>query len=147
MYKKLSVLLVLLASLYLTGCASVPMASGEKDTQMKAFSVPAEGKGGMYIYRNSRIGGALKKSVYIDDQLIGETAAMTYFYRDVEPGKRKVSTESEFSNNDLLVDIKGGVNHFVRQYIKLGLVVGGANLEVVSEEEGRKGVLESKLAK
>lgn len=35
----------------------------------------------------------------------------------------------------------------LRQYIKIGLFVGGANLEIVSEEEGKKGVSKCKLAK
>ena len=44
------------------------------------------------------------------------------------------------------LDAKGGQNYFVRQYIKFGVVVGGANFELVSEEEGKQGVLECKLA-
>ncbi len=72
---------------------------------------------------------------------------MTYFYKEVQRGKHKLSTESEFSNNDLSIDAEKGRNYFVRQYIKMGLLVGGANLELVSEDEGMKGVLECKLAK
>ena len=71
---------------------------------------------------------------------------MTYFYKQVQPGRRVISTESEFSNNDLILDANAGQNYFVKQYIKLGLFVGGANLEIVSEEEGKKGVLQCKLA-
>jgi hypothetical protein len=40
-----------------------------------------------------------------------------------------------------------GQNYFVRQYLKMGLLTAGANLKVVSPEEGQKGVLECKLAK
>jgi len=40
-----------------------------------------------------------------------------------------------------------GMNYFVRQYIKMGVFVGGANLELVPEEEGKKGVSECNLAK
>ncbi|MCK4711050.1 MAG: DUF2846 domain-containing protein, partial [Gammaproteobacteria bacterium] len=96
--------------------------------------------------RNSSFGGALKKSVYIDGELIGETAPMTYFFKEVHAGKRKLSTESEFSENDLILDTESGKNYFVRQYIKMGVFVGGANLELVSMENGKKGVLECKLA-
>jgi hypothetical protein len=39
------------------------------------------------------------------------------------------------------------MNYFVRQYVKLGVFVGGANLEVVPAEEGKKGVLECELAR
>ena len=123
------------------------MASVEEDNAKKQFSSPRKNMGGLYIFRNSNFGGALKKSVFLDGELIGETAPMTYFYKDIKEGKHSLSTESEFSNNDLILDVKKGLNYFVRQYIKFGLFVAGAGLELMSEEEGKKGVLESKLAK
>ena len=39
-----------------------------------------------------------------------------------------------------------GVNYFVRQFIKLGVFVGGAGLELVSEGDGKKEVSELGLA-
>ena len=146
MLKKSLIILSIVISSFLTGCATVPLASVEEDTARKTFTPPPQGTAGLYIYRNSAFGGALKKSLYIDGELLGESAPMTYFYKEISPGEHRLSTESEFSNNDLLVDTEGGRNYFVRQYIKMGLFVGGANLEIVSEEEGRKGVLECKLA-
>lgn len=123
------------------------MASPEEDKAKKEFAAPSTEMGGLYIFRNSNFGGALKKSVYLDGKLVGETAPMTYFYKEVDAGKHTLSTESEFSNNDLILEVKSGLNYFIRQFIKFGVFVGGAGLEVVSEEEGKKGVLESKLAK
>lgn len=130
----------------LTACATVPLAPVEEDAARKSFAPPPSGTAGLYIYRNSNFGGALKKSVYIDGELIGESAPMTYFYREITPGEHRLSTESEFSNNDLVITASAGQNHYVRQAIKMGVFVGGAKLETVSEEEGRQGVLECKLA-
>lgn len=130
-----------------SGCASVPMAPAAQDTALKTFAAPPEGKSGIYIYRNSFVGQALKKDVYVDGALIGESANKTYFYKQVEPGEHTVSTESEFSDNAFKVTTESGLNYFIRQYIKMGVFVGGANLELVSEEEGKQGVLSSKLAK
>ena len=147
MLKKLLILLPIAILSLLTGCASVPMASVEEDNSKKQFSAPARGSSGIYIYRNTNLGGALKKNVYLDGKLIGETAPMTYFYTKVAPGKHTLSTESEFSNNDLVLQAESGTNYFVNQYIKLGFFVGGAGLELVSEKDGREGVLECGLAK
>ncbi len=36
--------------------------------------------------------------------------------------------------------MKSGVDYFIRQYIKLGVFVGGANLEVISAEKGKEAV-------
>jgi hypothetical protein len=146
MKKKLFAAASLATALYLTGCASVPTASVEEDSAKKAFNPPSEGLSGLYVYRNSNFGAALKKRVYVNDEYLGETAPMTYFYKEVAPGAVKLSTSSEFGNNDLMISTEEGKNYFVRQYIKLGVFVGGANLELVSEEEGKKGVLECKLA-
>ncbi|MDQ7049810.1 MAG: DUF2846 domain-containing protein [Enterobacterales bacterium] len=131
----------------LTGCASVPMASLEEDAKAKESLSPADDKSGIYIYRNTFTGQALKKNVSIDTKLVGETANKVYFYREITPGSHVISTESEFSDNEITLETKGGVNYFIEQYIKIGVFVGGANLRVVSEAEGKKQVLECKLAK
>lgn len=147
MFKKGIGLFVILITSYLAGCASVPMAAVEEDAEKKLFKAPPPHLAGLYIYRNTNLGAALKKNISIDGQIIGESAAMTYFYKTLEPGKHMISTESEFSDNALQLEMKGGTNYFVKQYIKLGVFVGGADLIPVEENEGKKGVLECKLAK
>lgn len=58
-----------------------------------------------------------------------------------------MSTESEFSPNDLLVKTESGKNYFVRQYIKMGVFVGGAGLELVDEQAGMKAVSKLEMAR
>lgn len=136
--------LILIA--FLSGCASVPMAAVENDTARKSFPSPSPGTAGLYIYRNTSFGGAHKKDIFIDGERVAESAPMTYFYFEVEDGTRKLSTESEFSPNDLIVDVEKGNNYFVRQSIKMGVFAAGADLELVSDEEGKKGVRQCRLA-
>lgn len=131
----------------LAGCASVPMETKEESTKAKKFERPSEGNAGLYIYRAGGPGTALKKDVRLDGKCVGETAPNMFFYElikgDVE---HKISTESEFSPNDLLVTTKSGENYFVRQYIKMGVFVGGADLELVDQEKGKKSVSKLELA-
>ena len=87
--------------LLLSGCATVPMASQEEDAKLKTFQKPADNKTGIYIYRNSFAGQALKKNIYINGEMIGESANKVYFYKEVEPGEQTLSTESEFSENNI----------------------------------------------
>ena len=61
--------------------------------------------------------------------------------------EHKVSTESEFSPNDLLLKVDSGQNYFVRQYIKLGVFVGGAGVELVDGAKGKEEVATLELAK
>lgn len=147
MLKRFAMFLSLVMLINVFGCASVPMAPTADDQLRKQFSAPAEGKSGLYIFRDSVFGAALTKMVYIDDQVIGATAPNTYFYKEISSGQHKLSTQSEFGMNDITINANPGTNYFVRQYIKMGVFVGGANLEQVSEEDGKKAVLECNLAK
>ena len=131
----------------LSGCASVPMASPEQDAARKQFTAPAADKSGIYVFRNSFVGQALRKRVSVDGTVLGESANKTYFYKEVAPGNHTLATESEFGDNSITLKTDGGKNYFVRQYIKMGAFVGGAALELVSDEEGKKEVLNCNLAK
>ncbi len=147
MKKLFSLASILGISLVLTACsATTSMAPKAESEQAKKFSLPNKGNSGLYIYRDSFIGKALKKKLYIDDQLIGESAPDTFFYKQVTAGSHKISTESEFSNNDLNINTESGKNYFIRQYIKMGLMVGGADLEQVSEEKGKEAVSKLEMA-
>lgn len=128
-----------LCSLVLSGCASVPLASQQEMLQAKAFAVPTENNAGIYIYRDSFAGKALKKDIYIDGKCVGETADKTFFYVQVPGGQvHKISTESEFSPNDFTINTLSGRNYFIRQSIKMGVFVGGAGLSESSETEGKR---------
>ena len=146
MNKKL--LSVVAAAFIVTGCASVPMESKEASVKAKQFNPPAEGHSGLYVYRDSFVGKALKKDIWIDGKCIGESAPDVFFYEEVKSGQpHTISTESEFSPNDLTINTLAGTNYFINQYIKMGVFVGGAGLELVNEEKGKNAVMKLELAK
>lgn len=145
MLKKLTV--VAAAVLFFSGCASVPMTTKAQSDQAKLFTAPPEGQSGLYIYRDSNFGTALKKDIWVDGKCVGESAPKTFFYQAVAGNKEHtISTESEFSPNDLKLLVKSGVNYFIRQSIKLGVFVGGAKLEVVDTTKGENAVKGLSLA-
>ena len=146
MKNSLLFVVVLIFTSWLSGCATVPMAPSSQDQAMKAFNPPAKGMSGLYIFRDSSLGGALLKSIYIDGKFLGESGPNVYFYTEVKPGEHTLSTESEFSENHLKLATEAGKQYFIRQYIKMGLFVGGANFEIVPAGEGKKAVMECKLA-
>jgi hypothetical protein len=147
MFKKMIFPAVAISIALMSGCASVPMASNEQDTALKAFPQPTVNNAGLYVFRNTFGGQALKKAVSLDGSIIGETANKVYFYREIKPGQHTLSTESEFSDNAITFQATSGKNYFAEQEIKMGVVVGGADLKMVSEEDGKREVLECKLAK
>jgi hypothetical protein len=137
-------LATLFISIALVGCASVPMEDPKVDATAKTFQVPVE-KAGVYVYRNESLGMAVRLGISVDGKSIGNTAAKTYFYKEVAPGKHTVTSEAE--NTDTIeVDLKPGTLAFIWQEVKLGVMIARTKLHLVSEEEGKRGVLESKLA-
>ena len=140
-------LLITLISLLFVGCASVPTESSQKTSDAKQFTVPPEGKAGLYLYRYGSFGAALKKDIWLDGKCVGETARNTFFYEEVDAGiEHKISTESEFSPNDLLLKADSGKLYFIKQYIKFGVFVGGAGVELVDENAAKKQIEELSLA-
>ncbi|MGB0681720.1 MAG: DUF2846 domain-containing protein [Magnetovibrionaceae bacterium] len=139
--------IAVLSLVFLSACSSVPMESPENNIKAKQFSAPSEGNAGLFIYRNSFVGQALKKDVWVDGRCIGMTAPYVFFYEEV-PGDKtyKISTESEFSPNDILVSVKKGMLYFIRQYIKVGVFVGGAGLELVNSTQGQEDVSKLDMA-
>ena len=145
--KTLSVI-TLTAAILISGCASVDMASKAESAKAKEFNSHSEGTAGVYVYRDSFVGKALKKDVWIDGKCIGESAPDVFFYTEVEGGKNhKVDTESEFSPNTLELMFETGKNYFIRQFIKMGVFVGGAGLEQIAEEQGKKDVAKLEMAR
>ncbi len=132
----------------LSGCATVPKVDTELSNNAKEFSVPSDGNAGLYIYRvDSFVGAALKKFVYVNGECIGETAPGVFFYKEVKgDANHTISTESEFSENHLELFTEAGRNYFVNQYIKLGVFVGGAGVELVDEELGKTEVSKVDMA-
>lgn len=130
----------------MTGCASAPLATKEQDTQSKTFAAPRADKAGLYIYRNSFGGQLLRKQLSIDGQPIGKTSNKIFFHKEIAPGDHTIATESEFGDNELKFTAEGGKNYYARQYMKMGIFIGGSGIEMVSEEEGKEEILNCELA-
>lgn len=130
-------------SLSIVGCASVPKGDPQKDAALKTFS-SKENVAGIYIYRNESIGAAVRMDVEVDGKPLGQTAARTYIYTEVAPGKHTVTSKSE--NDDAVeVDTVAGKLYYIWQEVKMGILYARTKLHLMSEEEGRKGVLETEL--
>jgi hypothetical protein len=138
------VILVAALSLFVVGCASVPMGDETRDAQLKTFAAAPKGKAGLYIYRNERMGGKVKMDVEVDGQPLGQTQSFTYLYKEVAPGKHTVTSKSE--NIDTLeIDVKPGTLNYIWQEVKMGVLYARTKLHLVPEAEGKAGVSESYL--
>jgi hypothetical protein len=137
-------MLVALVAVNLVGCASVQMGDAKQDALLKTFSAPAD-KAGLYIYRNEAMGAAVKMDVTLDGKNIGQTAAKTFLYKEITPGKHVVASAAE--NSDMIeVDAQPGKLYYVWQEVKMGIMSARTKLHLVNEAAGKAGVQETKLA-
>lgn len=134
-------MLIFFLGCFVTGCVTkVPMDTDENAITLKQFSTPKENKAGLFIYRVGAWGGAVRKSIWVDGECVGDTAPNMFFYHEVDEGEHTISTESEFSPNEIKRVFEKGKNYFIRQFMKMGVFVAGAGLEFVDEEVGKADV-------
>lgn len=120
------------------------MGDAKRDAALKTFTAKPE-VAGIYVYRNESMGAAVKMDVIVDGKNLGETAAKTYFYTEVAPGKHTVASKAE--NTDTLeLNTVAGKLYYVWQEVKMGVLYARTKLHLVGEEDGRKGVQETQLA-
>lgn len=62
------------------------------------------------------------------------------------PGNHTITSKSE-NDATLTLSTEADKNYYVRQEVKMGLLMARSKLSQVSEEEGKQGVIESKLVK
>lgn len=143
MVKKIILAGLLVSSVLVSGCASVPMASSERDAQSKSFLVNPD-KANLYVYRNESFGAAIKMDLDVDGKPIGQTVAKSYFALEVAPGKHTLISKAE-NDSVLEVNAEAGKNYFVWQEVKMGLLYARNKLQLVDDATGKQGVGECKL--
>ena len=131
-------------SISLVGCASVNMGDAKQDAALKTFTTSKD-KTGVYIYRNESMGAAIKMNVELDGKTIGQTAAKTYLYKEVTPGKHTFTSKAE-NDSSIEVDAKPGTMLYIWQEVKMGFIGARSKLQLVDQAQGQKGVQETQLA-
>lgn len=144
LFRRLKALAPLAGLAVLAGCASVPMASLEKDAAAKTFQVQP-GKSNIYIYRNENLGGAIKLTLLLDGRLVGDTGPKTYHLVETTPGRHTLLSKAE-NDSTLELNTEAGRNYFVWQEVKMGLWQPRTLLQQVDETTGKAGVAECQLA-
>ena len=135
--------LAVMLAVLVTGCASVPMGDATRDAELKTFR-PKSDKAALYVYRNENFGAAIRMTVLLDGRVLGDTAAKTYLYTEIDPGSHRLVSKAE---NDSTLDFTAvaGRIYYVWQEVKMGFIAARSNLQLVDDKTGQEGVLESKL--
>lgn len=91
------------------------------------------------------MGAAIKMGVSVDGVSIGQTAAKTYLYKEITPGKHTITSNAE-NDTAIEVDAQPGTILYIWQEVKMGLMSARSKLQVVDQATGQKGVRGTKLA-
>ena len=137
-------LTVAAAAASLCACASVPMAKPEHDVAAKRFDVPPE-QAVLYVFRDESLGGAVKLTVLVDGQLVGDNASHTFLLVPVAAGRHQITSKAEV---DATLDLTAqrGRAYFVWQEVKMGIFSARTALHLLSELEGKQRVGTCSLA-
>jgi len=135
------------AMLVLAGCAAtVELAAPEEDLAAKSFA-PTEGMANIYVTRKDQFtGSAVLLQLVIDHDVIGGIAPGTYHLVPVEPGHHTVSVTTAENQSIEEVDAEAGRSYFFEVKPKMGWFAARAEVEPLSEAEGRAAVSENALA-
>ncbi|MBY0234486.1 MAG: DUF2846 domain-containing protein [Burkholderiaceae bacterium] len=126
------------------------MGDAKQDAETRAFAVPQDTAGiyvyrNDYVYRNESMGAAVEVDVELNGKPVGRTAASTYLYIQVPPGKHAITAKAENADTVEIYAQPGRI-HFIWQEVKLGSLQVRTKLHLVDESQGKQGVTDIKLA-
>lgn len=104
---------ILAVVLSLAACAAPKL---EGDPQSVRVEPPAAGMSVIYLIRSAKDWGTNATWVFIDDRLVGTTAAGVYYRIEVRPGRHRLSGYA-FDQGNLTVDTQAGGVYFVEQHV------------------------------
>ena len=126
--------LIAASCLFLMGCAStqqfVPFPEQTK-------TVEDSNKGRIYVMRPATFGAGISMDVSDGGIIIGSTGPHGFLCWEREPGQTVISSKAE-NTSAVNLPVKAGQVHYIFQHLRLGLVMARNEMEIVSEEEGKK---------
>lgn len=140
--KKLFLGVVVLISVFLTGCATLPSPEVMKvETQnFNLPRIPDANNAIVYVVRPSSLGGLVRFNVFVDDQEaqseMGFTRANQYIYFAVKPGKRRIYSKAEnWAESE--IDVKAGEVIFIQQEPAMGIIMARNSIFKIDDVQGK----------
>ncbi len=97
----------------------------------------------IYVIRPTHYGGTIQSKLAVDKKWVGVNRENNYFYFVLDPGPHYFCSQAE--NRSLLsLVVEAGKTYYLQQKITMGMMKARNDLEVLSEEEGKKGLAKCK---
>jgi predicted small secreted protein len=147
---KFQIFILTIASFLLSGCASIPMAGTDLDSQAKSFQ-NYDQLSNIYVYKESGFfGSGITWSLKLDGQLVGAIRSGNFMLLVVPPGLHTISSLGDYGaarGGEKLISVNAmpSGKYFIYQDA-ISRIWGMENsLQEVDEKTGRKGVLKTDL--
>jgi len=141
--KKYLALPILIISMLISACSSVPTASKQAEQQAKNATA-AQDKALIYVYQTEPFSSKSGFEVSLDGKIAGKLAANNFYLWTVEPGKYEMVSLTR-NKAKLKLTVEAGQTYYINQKIDVGIWVSRSQLHKVSNKEGMKAVAACKL--
>jgi len=114
-------------------------------TDKDAQALPAQpaDKALIYVIRPTHVGGLIQTKLAVDKKWVGVNRENNYFYIVLDPGPHYFCSQAE--NRSLLsLVVEAGKTYYLQQKITMGMMKARNDLEVLNEEDGKKGLAKCK---
>lgn len=136
-------LAVLALALLVAGCAATrPAPEGQEEAAKRHAPDPASA--GVYVYRDERFGGDIPMEVMLDGVPVGRTLGHTFFFKEVPPGRHRIS--STYGRDAALeLEMEAGRLYYLWQEVTVGADGVRSQLHRVEPEVGREAVARCRM--
>jgi len=122
----------------LTGC-------GASGPAFRPIDAPTDGRGVVYIYRQSSgLGAGVHGTVRANGTPVTDVKNGGYFPYVGAPGPVKFEVTTE-ATNDATVNVEPGIEKFLKVTVGMGFFVGHLHLTEVSPDIGKKEIADTQL--
>jgi Protein of unknown function (DUF2846) len=122
----------------------VDYKAGTDKSQHPTPAQPAD-KVLIYVIRPSMIGNKIQSKLAVDGDWKGTNRGDNYFYFTLEPGEHYFCSAAE-NRSVLKLDVAAGKTYYLQQHVRMGVMKARNQLELMSEEEGKRKLADAHLS-
>jgi hypothetical protein len=99
----------------------------------------------VYVIRPTMSGHKVQTKLAVDGRWVGANRGNNYFYLTLPPGEHYFCSQAE-NRSVLAVTLEAGRTYYLQQKIRMGWMKARNKLELLGEEEGKKGLAKCHLS-
>ena len=129
--------LALLATVLLSGCASIQMGDPAKAAELKKFQAK-EGVAQIYVCRNGNLlGGAIRVRIEIDRKPQATIAMNTFSYTELQPGKHVIVAKTPEHDSVMDFTVAAGQQRYFQTWVVPGVFAARGVIDEIKAADGR----------